>query len=125
MQSRKLATLFLVVLLLGLWQQTPVQAQGYGGHRSTIGRTLGDLRAASRYAHGGRERERIDNAQRHLREFDRELSRGRYNNHRIDEAIEDVHNVVRNNNLPPRERDILGADLQELRGLRSREQRRR
>lgn len=125
MQNRKAAKLFLIALLLGLWQQTPVSAQLYGSHRSIIGRTLGDLRRASRFARGGREIDRIENAQRHLREFDRDLSRGRYDNGRMDEAIDDVHNVVRNNNLPPRERDILDDDLRQLRELRARETRRR
>jgi hypothetical protein len=123
MQNRKLARLFVVILLFAFWQQMPVRAQGYGGHRSIIGRTLTDLRRASRFAHGGRERERIENAQRHLYEFDRALSRGRYDRDRFDEAIDDLHNVVRNNSLPPRERDVLNDDLQQLRDLRARERR--
>lgn len=88
-----------------------------------IGRTLSDLRRAGRFARGGRERERIDNAQRHLYDVDRALNRGRYDRGRLDEAIEDVHNVVRNNNLPPRERDVLNDDLERLRELRARERR--
>ena len=112
-----------MVLLCGMWQQTPVHAQGYGGHRSIIGRTLGDLRRASRFARGEREHERIENATRHLREVDRELSRGRYDRGRFDEAIDDVNNVVRSNNMPPRERDVINDDLRQLRGLRARERR--
>lgn len=123
MRHRKRARLFVIVLLCALWQQTQAHAQGYGGHRSIIARTLGDLHRASRFARGGRERERIENATRHLRELDRDLRRGRYDRGRLDEAVDDVHNVERNNNLPPRERDVLNDDLRQLRELRARERR--
>src|SRR5438876_9649242 len=125
MSARTIARRSVVMSLLLIWQHIPAHAQGYGygGHRSVIGRTLSDLRRASRFARGGREHERIDNAQRHLSEFDRMLSRGRYDQGRLNEAIEDVHNVVRNNYMPPRQRDILADDLQRLRALRARENR--
>ena len=123
MLNCKLPRLLAVILLLCVLQKTPASAQGYGGHRSIIGRTLGDLRRAGRFAHGGREHERIENARRHLSDFDRALSHGYYDRGRFDEAIDDLHNVVRNNYLPPREHDILNDDLQQLRDLRARERR--
>ena len=96
-----------------------VQAQGgYERARELVGRTLNDLRRASRLEQGSKERERYDNADRHLSQFDRELSRNRFDKDKLDLAIDDVNNVVERNTLSPRARDNLTQDLQDLRRLR-------
>ncbi len=46
------------------------------------------------------------------------LSKGKYDRDRLDEAIDDVKNVVENNTLESRDRDALTADLRDLRLLR-------
>ena len=89
--------------------------------RNLVSRVQNDLRRAQRFARaGGKERERFYNAQRHLSQFDREFSRGRFDKDKLDEAIDDVHNVVKNNRLSPRDRDELDGDLRDLRELRAR-----
>ena len=98
---------------------TLVQAQGgYERARGLVDRTLNDLRRASRLERGSKERERYDNADRHLSQFDRELSRNRFDKDKLDLAIDDVNNVVERNTLSPRARDNLTQDLQDLRRLR-------
>ena len=96
-----------------------VQAQGqYDRGRDLVGRTIRDLRRASRLEQGSRERERYANAERHLSQFDRELSRNRFDKDKLDSAIDDVNNVVERNTLDPRSRDNLRQDLGDLRRLR-------
>ncbi len=93
----------------------------YTNARSLVGRVQDDLRRAARLARkGGKERERYDNAQRHLSEFDRQLSKNKFDKDKLDTAIDDVKNVVENNTLSPQDRDALNADLRDLRDMRSR-----
>lgn len=66
-----------------------------------------------------KERERYDNALKHLSEFDQDLSKSKYEKGKLDEAIDDIDNVCKNNALGPEERDALQADLRALRSLRS------
>ena len=65
-----------------------------------------------------KEKERVDNAMKHLSDFDRNLTRGDFNQGRLDSAIDDIKNVVKNNTLQPRDRDALTADMQDLREFR-------
>jgi len=80
----------------------------------------GDLqRAASRGYAGGRERNRIDQALRHLNDFEREASRGRFDRHALDKAIERIEDAVRHSGLDYRERNILIGDVNRLREFRA------
>jgi len=54
----------------------------------------------------------------HLSEFDRELRRGHWDKSKLDDAIDDLKNVVKNNTLESRDRDQLAADLEDLRTMR-------
>ena len=95
-------------------------AQGrYGTARGLVDRVQKNLRRAESLTRpSGKERERYHNAQHHLSEFDRKLSRGQFDKDKLDEAIDDVKNVVENNTLSPEDRDKLTRDLGELRELR-------
>ena len=95
--------------------------RGGSSGRSVIGQTQSDLRRSSQLARGrGKEKDRIQNALRHLSDFDRRMSRGRFDKGILDTAIEDVNNVVGNNTLSPGDRDALTGDLQALRDMRAR-----
>lgn len=96
------------------------QSVQYGNARALVGRVQDDLRRAERFGRtNDKERERYDNAQRHLSEFDRALSRGKFDKDKLDAAIDDVNNVVAHNTLAPRQRDALSEDLRALRQLRA------
>lgn len=87
--------------------------------RSVVDRTQNDLRAASEFErHKGKEISRYENAQRHLSDFDRELTRGHFDKGRLDHAIDDMKDVVNHNTLDPTNRDALRNDLADLRILR-------
>ena len=87
--------------------------------RDLIDRVQGDLsRAADFTRNNEKERERYHNVQHHLSEFDRELRRGHFDKDKLDAAIDDLKNVVKNNTLESRDRDALAADLSDLRTLR-------
>ena len=91
----------------------------YGIARGLVDRVQRDLRRAERFSRPrGREQERFYNATRHLSEFDRNLSRNKFDKDKLDEAIDDVKNVVEHNSLSPNERDVLFRDLTDLRDLR-------
>ena len=68
----------------------------------------------------GRERDRYENARKHLADFDQGLSRRQFDKGRLDTAIDDVKNVVDGNPLSFDAKQELSRDLAELRELRER-----
>jgi len=87
--------------------------------RDMIARAQEDLQRAADFTRNNeKERERYHNVQNHLSEFDRELRRGHWDKSKLDDAIDDLKNVVKNNTLESHDRDALAADLEALRTLR-------
>jgi len=80
-------------------------------------RDLGEISNAS--STSPKEKERYDNAMRHLSEFDDGLAQNKFEKGKLDNSIDDMDNVCKNNTLRPEERDVLLGDLQELRHLRA------
>lgn len=112
-------TLAVIALLVAAGSIAYSQDGRYGNARSLVARVQNDLRRAEHFTPpNGKEKERYFNAQHHLSQFDRELARGRFDKDKLDEAIDDVKNVVENNTLSPRDRDVLSGDLRDLRELR-------
>ncbi len=96
-------------------------AQSYRISRDLIGRVQEDVRRSSGLnRRSDKEKERADNAERHLSEFDKNLRKGRFDKGKLDRAIDDVKNVVEHNTLTSQDRDALSADLRDLRELRER-----
>jgi len=94
-------------------------AQGIDA-RATVDRAQNDLRRAEDFERRkGKEVSRYDNAQKHLSEFDRNMTRGHFDKDKLDTAIDDVKNVVEHNTLNPEDRDALSADLRDLRVMRA------
>lgn len=89
-------------------------------HRRPVDATLRDLQdIASRNTYSGKERERYDNAMRHLSEFEQRLhERGSFDKDKLDQAIGDVQNVIDHNPMGERGRRLLQRDAAELRRLR-------
>ena len=94
--------------------------RGYHEHaRRVIDRVQDDLRRAEDFErHNGKEISRYENAQRHLSDFDRELTRGHFDKGRLENAIGDLKDVVDHNTLDPDARDALQRDLGDLRIMR-------
>jgi len=122
MTSRVISRRRLVqVLVLGAVAGTGMKAfaQDFDRARDLVARVQDDLQHAADFTRNNeKERVRYENAQHHLSEFDRDLSRAHFDKGKLDDAINDLKNVVRNNTLNPRERDALAADLSDLRTLR-------
>lgn len=118
----KLATGALVSAGLSLFSSSAF-AQEYRynpEHRRPVEATLHDLQEiASRHSYNGRERERYDNAIRHLHEFGERLHEGgRFDKDKLDQAIGDVQSVIDHNPMGPPARERLMHDVAELRRLR-------
>ena len=93
--------------------------QEYGRARDLVGKVQEDLnRAADFVRNNEKERERYHNVQHKLSEFDRKLREGHFDKSNLDDAIDDLKNVVKNNTLDSRDRDELARDLSDLRTLR-------
>ena len=109
-----------VLCLLACCAGAPVFAQVPRHEaRELIQRVRDDLqRVRDLGERNGKERERVDNAMKHLSDFDRNLTKHNFNQGRLDSAIDDIKNVVKNNSLDPRNRDILTADMKDLREYR-------
>ena len=86
--------------------------------RSLIDRTQNDLRAAADLEHGNKQHDRYKNAQDHLSDFDRSLSKGKFNKDRLDSAINDLKNLLDHNTLQASTRDALQQDIEQLRSAR-------
>src|SRR5258708_2153025 len=88
--------------------------------RALIDRTQQDISRSLEFErHKGKEISRYDNAQHHLSDFDRELTRGHFDKGKLDQAIDDVKNLVEHNSLDPDLRDAITSDLRELRVMRA------
>src|SRR5690349_11962549 len=118
MQKWTYSILVSAAMLFGL-MAAQAQDNLYANARSLVQRVQQDLRHAARINRDDdKERDRYDNAMKHLSDFDKDLSRNKFDKGKLDDAIEDVKNVVDHNTLDPRGRDLLSQDLRDLRSLR-------
>ena len=93
--------------------------QDYTNARDLVAKVQTDLERAADFTRGKeKERSRYQSVQRKLSEFDRELKRGKFEKGKLDEAVEELKEVVKNNTLESHDRDSLSADLTALRILR-------
>jgi predicted negative regulator of RcsB-dependent stress response len=77
------------------------------------------LRNARELEHNkGKEQERYRNAQKSLSTLDRHLTKGKFDKGDLDQAIEDIQNVLDHNTLQSSSRDALLSDIQNLRMAR-------
>ncbi|HTP87078.1 MAG TPA: hypothetical protein VMJ34_09020 [Bryobacteraceae bacterium] len=86
--------------------------------RQLVQRVQDDLHHVRHRTHGDKQHDRIEAAEKHLSDFDRNLSRNKFAKDRLDESIDDVKNIVDNNTLQGEDRDALRTDLEDLRHLR-------
>jgi hypothetical protein len=96
-----------------------LDAQDFGSARDLVARVQDDLQRAADFTRTkDKERQRYENVQHHLSEFDRELSRDHFDKGKLDASIDNLKDVVRNNTLESHDRDALARDLSDLRTLR-------
>ena len=109
-----------LTLALGLTCGAWAQSDAFGAARSLVSRTQDDLKHAAHMKQGHKERERYENVQHHLSDFDRSLAKAKFDKGKLDEAIEDLQHVIDHNTLSPEDRDALMADVRDLRAVRER-----
>src|SRR5260370_11072505 len=98
------------ILLLG---------QDYTNARDLVAKVQTDLERAADFTRSNeKERSRYQSVQRKLSEFDRELKKGKFEKGKLDEAIDELKEVVKSNTLESHDRESLSADLTALRILR-------
>lgn len=96
-----------------------LQAQSLDRARDLVARVQNDLSRAEDFTRNNeKERVRYQNVQHHLSEFDRDLRHDHFDKGKLDTAIDDLKNVVKNNTLEGHDRDALASDLSDLRTLR-------
>jgi hypothetical protein len=96
-----------------------VFGQDYGRARDIVARVQDDLRRAADFTvNKEKERDRYRDVQRKLSDFDRELAKGHFDKGKLDAAIDELKEVVKDNTLESHDRDALTADLADLRTLR-------
>jgi hypothetical protein len=116
---RSLIVIAGLVFIASLAVPAFAQRDLYRNARALVGQTQTDLRNATEMSQRhDRELQRVDYAQKHLSEFDRALSKRKWDKGKLDAAIDDLQNVIDHNTLEPEDRDRLSVDLRDLRGLR-------
>ncbi len=97
------------------------QGRSYGRYQgSVVDRALSDLDHARSYGRvDNHERKHFDQARKDLLRFRDNWAKGKFDKDRLDGAIENIQDLVDSNQVHPRERQILGRDLTELRDFRA------
>jgi len=96
-----------------------LQAANYDHARDLVAHVQDDLQRAEDFTRTNeKERSRYENVQHHLSEFDRELHRDHFDKGKLDDAIDNLKDVVKNNTLESHDRDALASDLSDLRTLK-------
>jgi hypothetical protein len=115
--SRRVFKTVLLCTLTGAGWMLP--GANFDHARDLVARVQEDLQRATDFTRSNeKERIRYENVQHHLSEFDRELRRDHFDKGKLDSAIDDLKNVVKNNTLEGHDRDALASDLSDLRTLR-------
>lgn len=106
------------------------QSGAYAGARELVARVQTDLKRASEFGYNGdikkvkrdeKEIARYRNAQHSASNFDRHLSKGKFDKGELNSFIGNLKNVVDHNTLESQDRDALLNDLKDLRDLRARD----
>jgi hypothetical protein len=66
----------------------------------------------------GGDRDRLNGAEKQLRNFARDWQHGKFDKDDLDRSIAAIQHVLDNNHLAGPERDDLGHDVEQLRGMR-------
>jgi hypothetical protein len=64
------------------------------------------------------DRDRLNHAEKDLREFAKKWEDGKFDKGQLDGAIDSVQHVLDNNKMPTDERDALSEDISQLRKMR-------
>jgi len=66
----------------------------------------------------GEDRDRLNHAEKELRDFVQKWDRGKFDKGQLDGAIDAIQHALDNNKMPAHARDAISADLSQLRKMR-------
>jgi hypothetical protein len=117
-QKLSRASLAAAVILLSFATIPRVFAQGdeYDEARNLVQRVQDDLHSVQ--PNGHKDRDRINDALKHLSELDKTFTKDKFHKGPLSDAIGNLQDILDHNTLEPRERDVLNADVHDLRELR-------
>ena len=121
MKSILRGTLFGVgaLLLVAAWSAR-AQDGPYSDARQLVQRVQEDLRHVGHEdARNHKQADHVEEAQKHLSDFDKGLSNGKFEKDRLDAAIDHLKQVVDGNTLEARDRDAINTDIDDLRHLKA------
>lgn len=97
------------------------QTYGYGGYQdSLINRVMYDIDQAARRANlDGHEAHHFNEVARTLQEFQAKWARGKFDNGKLDKAIENLAHLADADRIRGRDREALSRDLYDLRQFRA------
>jgi len=117
--SRRMSVARTVLLCALTGAGWSLQAADFDRARDLVAHVQDDLQRAADFTRSNeKERSRYENVQHHLSEFDRELRRDHFDKGKLDDSIDNLKDVVKNNTLESHDRDALAMDLSDLRTLR-------
>ena len=110
-----------LVLAFGLGAQAQFAPDQYSPSSVSqlVDRVHSDLDSAYgrfRFTHG--DRDRLNHAEKELRDFSQKWDRGNFDKGELDDAIAGVQHVLDNNHLHSADRDALSGDVNQLRQMR-------
>ncbi len=99
----------------GAWAQDGA----YPDARQLVQRVQEDLRHIMQEdARNHKQEDHVEGALKHLSDFDKGLANNRFDKDRLDAAIDHMKKVLDDNTIEARDRDMLTADIEDLRPLR-------
>ena len=88
--------------------------------RDVVDRTQTDLKAASGFEHGDKQRARVQHAEDNLSKLDRKLVKGKFDAGAYKQSISALKAILDHNTLPGNGRDALMRDMSALEAARER-----
>lgn len=113
------ATTFLLSATLATAQFSPEAKYDAGSVSALVDKVHVDLNQAYGVRHfSDSDRDRLNHAEKELREFAQKWQAGHFDKGQLDGAVESIQHVLDNNKIHAGERDVLSDDLSQLRLMR-------
>jgi len=113
-RSALLAVAAVLVAPAGMW----AQEGAYPDARRLVQHVQEDLRHVMQEDPRHKEADHVEDALKHLSDFDRGLANSKFDKGRLDAAIDHMKRILDDNTIDARDRDALKPDLEDLRHLR-------
>lgn len=113
---RAVCLAILLVVSSGAASVAFAQGDQYEEARNMVQRVQDDLHHLN--PTNGKDRDRVNDALKHLSDLDRNFTKDKFKKAPLSDAIGNLQGILDHNTLETRERDMLNADIHDLRELR-------